>query len=282
MRISFKAGRCAAVALLAAGGLLAGCDWPKDTVHRLDVTDTTARLSGFPAHLKAGQYNFHLISPMAQPSLQLARLGPDYSLQQLFADVPVVFGPPSKAFPVAAKRLYSHAAFVGGRSEAGQFSTYLTPGHYIAIDTTTNKFQTFAVDPAKVLANYPAANLNVGGFMGMKNGKDAFAWDVRGTFTKSGTIKFTNLNGDEPHFLSIAHLHPGKTQTECINYSGAPGPNAPCDPVLGTGLLSPLTSMTIGYAFQNPGQYVLACFVSNAETGIPHAMLGMVKTITLH
>jgi hypothetical protein len=280
MRIRGKSLRGTAVVAVAALGLLAGCNWQKSSLHQVTVTDTAAGLAGVPSAIPAGQYNFNLKTALPDGNIQLAKIGPDYSIQQLFADVPVVFGPPSKAFKAAAERFYTRTTFAGGRTGTGSYSTYLTPGNYIVTDTDTGKYAPFKVTPASVVANYPKSNLSLTGIMGMKNGKDTFGWIVSGNYAKSGVLKFNALNGDEPHVLSVSILHPGKTIADCAAYQGT-GP-APCDEVLTTGLISPLTSMTIPYHFAKAGNYVIACFVPDADTGMPHSEMGMVTTIKLH
>lgn len=284
MTLPFKSLRVAAVAVLTAGGLLAGCNWPQDHLHSLTITDNTSGVSGIPAHLAAGQWNFTL-NASPQGGIQLARLRSGYSLQQLFKDVPVVFnGADPKAFTATANRLYANVTFLGGRFGPGTFSTFLGAGaSYVAIDVNSNKYEAFAVDRKAVLPNYPAANLTLTGMMGMQNGKDAFSWGVTGTLSKAGTIHFVAANGDEPHFLDVVYLHPDQNgnTANCFNYQGN-GQNPYCDDLMSTGIVSPLNSMTIPYSFQNAGTYIIACFVPNADTGTPHAFLGMVKTIQLH
>ena len=280
MRIRGKSLRRSAVVTVAALGLLAGCNWQKSPLHQLTVTDAKAGITGIPSSIPAGQYNLNLKTTLPDGNIQLAKIGSDYSVQQLFADVPVVFGPPSAGFKAAAERFYSRTEFLGGRTLSGSYSTFLTPGNYIVTDTDTGKYTPFTVTAAAVVANYPAANLDIGGLMGMKNGKDTFSWVVSGNYAKSGVLKFSALNGDEPHFLAVSILHPGKTIAQCAAYQGT-GP-APCDELLTTGLISPLTSMTIPYHFAKAGTYVIACFVPDADTGMPHAEMGMVATLTLH
>jgi hypothetical protein len=275
-----KAFRYGAVAAITVGGLLAGCNWKPGPSHQLTISDTAAGISGIPARIAQGQYN--ITQTGTKPNIQLARLGPDYSVSQLLADAAVSFGPPSQpGYATKVSRLYSHTDFAGGLSQAGSFSTYLYPGKYVALDTDTHKMQQFTVTPAAVLASYPKSTLSISGFMTMSGGHDGFHWAVSGSPTKSGVLRFSAANGDEPHFLSVAYLHPGTTQAQCENYTGT-GP-APCDQVLNTGVVSPpLGSMTIPYHFTHSGHYLITCFMPNPETGTPHAFLGMTRQLILN
>ena len=280
MRISLRIAG-AVTALAAISGLAAACDWPASALHKVNVRDASTGVTGINHTIPAGQYQFNIGSSVEGGSVQIARVGPDYSVAQTLKDVAAAFGPHTASSAIATKRLYSHAAFLGGRTGSGTFSTYLTPGSYFMIDTVTNKLEQFTVMPAKALPNFPKSNLLVAGGMSMPNGMDHFAWRVSGVFSRSGVLKFSTISGDEPHFLDVAYLHPGKTVAECAAYQGDPS-TAPCDNVLNTGIVSPLTSMTIPYSFPKAGTYVITCYMPDDESGVPHADLGMVSTFILH
>jgi hypothetical protein len=271
----------AVAALAAIGGLASACDWPTSALHTVTIRDASSGVTGIPAAIPAGQYQFNINSSVPGSSVQIARVGSDYSVTQTLKDVGAAFGPHSAASAAATKRLYSHTTFVGGRAGSGSYSAYLSPGGYFAIDTENNKLEQFTVNPAKALPNYPGANLHIDGGMSMPNGMDHFAWRVSGDLKKSGVIKFSTVSGDEPHFLDVYYIHPGKTSAQCLAYNGAPA-GAPCDDLLDTGIISPLTSMTIPYNFPHAGHYLITCFMPDDDSGAPHAALGMVSTVILN
>ncbi len=283
MRIPGRRLAPIAAVLALAGGVLAGCDWPLSPIHKVTITDTTSGVSGIPSSIPTGQYVFTVSESVPNGGVQLARFAPGYTPAQAMADAAKVFGPPSSGFSAAAHRFYSNVFFEGGIGGSGAFSVHLSPGSYVALDSNTNKYEPFTVTFAKALPNPPKSNLKIAGVMGTKNGADHFEWHVRGDYAKSGVLNFINANGDEPHFLEMVYLKPGKTFKECSSYSGDPSSSsAPCVPVLETQLVSPGGSMTMPYNFTNAGKYILLCFVPDADTGVPHAMLGMIATITLH
>lgn len=51
-------------------------------------------------------------------------------------------------------------------------------------------------------------------------------------------------------------------------------------PTVGSGVLSPGRSLLLSYALP-PGTYVLACFVADDVTGMPHAMMGMHRAVVV-
>ncbi len=51
-------------------------------------------------------------------------------------------------------------------------------------------------------------------------------------------------------------------------------------PTVGSGVLSPGRSLLLSYALP-PGTFVLACFVADDVTGMPHAMMGMHRVVVV-
>jgi hypothetical protein len=278
--VSLRLGRWAA-ACIASVALVAGCTFPPSRVTAVALGDNAGTITGMPASLPAGQYTFKLTA--ASGSVQLVRLAPGYTVQAALNDAGLAFGDASKpGFKAAAERLYSLAHFLGGVSGVMSFSTYLIPGRYIAVDTNvaTPKPVEFTVTPRAVGPNFPAVNVAFGGYMSMSGGQESFGWAVLGRLQRSGTLRFTTLNGDEPHFLVLAKLKAGKTAQQCFSFSGDPSsPASPCSEVLSTSLVSTNEAMTMPYALPGAGNYVIACFVTNPDTGKPHALLGMVRAL---
>jgi hypothetical protein len=99
-----------------------------------------------------------------------------------------------------------------------------------------------------------------------------------------GSYVFTNTDTSSIHFMDLQRVKPGTTdaqvQTYFNSHSQAPPPFALSGPGAGNDVVSP--GNTIRVAYNLPvGTYVLLCFVADATTGMPHAIMGMHKVITL-
>ena len=102
-------------------------------------------------------------------------------------------------------------------------------------------------------------------------------------FIPSGITEFILINeGQELHHQQLVTLPEGMTADDLMAalLSGGEGPPPPG--VLAAGGVSALNPGLSGSVTQNmtPGNYVMICFVANAE-GVPHFALGMVKPITV-
>jgi len=274
-------GRWAGMSV-AGAALAAGCTFPASPNKAVTVLDSAhGAISGIPSSLPGGQYSFTLRPAAPSGGVQLVRLATGYTQGQFFSDIGLAFGNPSTpGFKTATERLYANAHFVGGVNGPSSFSTYLIPGKYLAVDANAQSGtpESFTVTPRAVGPNYPHANVAIGGYMSMTGGHDSFGWAVLGALGRSGVLHFTVLDGDEPHFVDLAKLTPGHTAQQCFSFSGS-GANPNCTDVLATGVLSTHETMTMPYTLPGGGDYAIACFVTNPDTGQPHAMLGMIRTL---
>lgn len=111
-------------------------------------------------------------------------------------------------------------------------------------------------------------------------------WGGDSTLPANGTVTFKNVSRGmhaSPHFIDMERVKPGTTRKQIIDFLqnghgqpsfGLPGPSVDTD-ILGSG-----QSMTLSYKV-HPGTYGLLCFFPDPMTGEPHALMGMVKVVTL-
>jgi hypothetical protein len=83
------------------------------------------------------------------------------------------------------------------------------------------------------------------------------------------------------HEVVVVRLDPGKTMKDMFAWemSGRKGP-APGRYVGGMSPIAPGDTADFSMAFE-PGSYALICFAPDAKDGKPHAMHGMLKTLTV-
>ena len=104
-----------------------------------------------------------------------------------------------------------------------------------------------------------------------------------GTLPARGTIRVSNLT-DTVHFMGLMRVKKGTTDAQVQQYFGSgaqgPPPFAEKGPGVGMGPQSPGRQARLTYDAP-AGTYVMLCFVSDDETGMPHAAMGMHKVVTL-
>ena len=123
-----------------------------------------------------------------------------------------------------------------------------------------------------------------GQFSVQATGADRFV--APNTWPHAGTYLFTNTATDTLHFMDLERVKPGTTDAQVQAFfnskSQGPPPFAFNGPSVGIGndVVSPGKSIQVSYNLP-AGTYVLLCFVADPTTGLPHAVMGMHKVITL-
>lgn len=106
---------------------------------------------------------------------------------------------------------------------------------------------------------------------------------VRGHLPARGSVLVKNVS-DTIHFMDLQPVAAGTTDAQVQAYfdsgSNAAPPFALNGPSLSTDVLSSGKSLILSYALPK-GTYVLLCFVADDQTGMPHALMGMHKVITI-
>ena len=107
---------------------------------------------------------------------------------------------------------------------------------------------------------------------------------VSGRLPAHGTVRVANVS-DTLHFVSFLRVKPGTTDRQVQRYFDSGSHNPPpfllSGPEMGTDVLSPGQSLNFSYRLHR-GTYLLACFVADDKTGMPHAYMGMHKVVRLH
>jgi hypothetical protein len=101
------------------------------------------------------------------------------------------------------------------------------------------------------------------------------------TLPARGTVTVQNV-ANTIHFMSIDPVKPGTTdkQIQAVYDSGSQPTFFLNGPSVGMDVLSPGRQLQLTYNLP-PGTYVLQCFVADDVTGMPHAIMGMHKVVTL-
>jgi hypothetical protein len=109
-----------------------------------------------------------------------------------------------------------------------------------------------------------------------------------GTLPARGTVTVMNV-ADTIHFMEIEPVLKGTTDAQIQAWfdsfaNGTPPPSGPPPfadgPTGGLDVLSPGHQAELTYNLP-PGTYMLACFIADDVTGMPHAIMGMHKVVTL-
>jgi hypothetical protein len=103
------------------------------------------------------------------------------------------------------------------------------------------------------------------------------------TLPASGTIAFRNASTTSPHFLNLQQVKEGTTRAEVLKYllSGSnAAPKFARPGAAGTDAVSPGHTQTLTYSLPK-GEYVELCFFPDPKTGVPHALMGMIRVVQL-
>ncbi len=102
------------------------------------------------------------------------------------------------------------------------------------------------------------------------------------TLPAKGEITFKNISTESPHFLQMQHVKDGTTRKQVIAALQSNKPPAFVRPgSQGTDLLSEGQAQTMQTKLP-AGTYALMCFFPDPQTGMPHALMGMVRIVTLN
>lgn len=313
--VRFIASLVVTVLLLSGGGALApavaqegspgadgGNPFAELGLPEIALKLTEATIEGAPEELTAGRYLVAVTNTIPAPD---PSLGPPVS-GVVFVQVPADFAaadfvaqlsppPPDEggdaasppAGPMAPPAWFYETVLSGG--------PYVLPGQtsYAVIDLTAGEWAVWGQSAAAAPA---AVAVTVTGEAAEQPPPPAAARVEMAeySFTASPSlaagpqvIEVVNV-GEQPHFLTVTGVPAGTTVEDVFALFGmSPDPAAtPAGglsfeavvPVLGTTDQS--SGVTAWYAADlAPGTYLLACFVPDPGSGIPHAMLGMAQII---
>ncbi|WP_407543266.1 hypothetical protein Q0M94_26195 (plasmid) [Deinococcus radiomollis] len=283
------------VSLLAV--TLGLCSAAAQSVPSVNVTATA---SGYqmPATVPAGYVEFNLSNASA-PSGDIVvfklNAGTDpMGVKKGFAALAVGLAMGQDTIDVE-KQLFSSGQLYGGTlsiapKSSARVGMNLEPGTYVLSNAATNDdpkspkaladmgfFQTFTVTAGKGAAA-PKADYTVQ--------LADFAVSLPPTQVTAGTHTWEVVNqGRQTHFMAMSKLKPSVTPEDVMKMMASEGPPTGPDPMenipgLGMNALSPGRSATVTMTL-TPGTYFTACFVADPVTHKPHAMLGMMRFMTV-
>ena len=289
MRASVRAGLATAMAtgLVATGvGALAA----NDTIPslRVAITDKGFYVDG-PRSFPAGRVNvsFDNARSKAESEVEVIQLASGYKWTDLRSDFKTMatnlFAPHgnTKKGLKALNHIISHVTGYGGFDvNAGKSAhgTLLLPhsGSYVIFNDSgfPKNPHWLAVTAPSGPQTLPAAGGNV---VAMTNRR--FSGNT--TLPANGTINFTNHSTESPHFLALQQVKPGTTRKqviEALQSNSGPGPFL--SGVAGTDFLSNGSTMNV-HVHLPAGTYAEMCFFPDPKTGMPHALMGMVRIVKL-
>ncbi len=225
-------------------------------------------------------------------AVQLLSLRPGVTIESLQSDLLAAGGFSTPAFTTALAQdtiLYGGVEVDGG--QVGTFSSDLVAGSYYLtnIDLPGDKL---ASDAVPLTVHGPVVPHRAPASHGTVLMKNMHFFPNPGKLAAAGTVTLTNYVGDDAddiHFLDIIPVAPGTTDKELQTYfdevvagTAPKGPPAFAadGPEADSGLLSPGESQLFSYSLP-AGTYALLCFITDPDTGLPHAFMGMHKVVTL-
>jgi hypothetical protein len=283
----------AAGAMLAAsGGAALGASHVRGAL--IATPELTVTMSGThsfhvsgPRHISAGRVDVTLIAKKGEQEVGFGRLHHGYSYADASRDFGLFFSSqnPTPAGLKALNRVVRHVTFFGGiDSGTGHKvvnASVVLPkaGTYFVFDDDQGPG---AVPPVKLHVSKRAGHRITPTSSATVKTSNAKRFTGSTTLPAAGTITFANTATNTPHFLSLQHVSKGTTRRQIIqvlNGSGPP-PSFLLKDTLGTDVVSPGHSQTLSYKLP-AGEYAEMCFFPDLKTGMPHALMGMVRIVHL-
>jgi plastocyanin len=239
------------------------------------VTVTVGASVSAPAHLAPGLACLQIGGAPGE-TVQLARPRSGATRATLAADVATFT---STGLPSALEHDF---VLAGGADVGSTMCVLLSPGTYFALDTTPQ-----TVTPEQI------ATVSVGGaphgstpphITGAITAIGAMSWAPGPTrIPAQGTLAFLNAS-TETHFVSMVRYQAGKTLADLravlADPAADPGTVLDMTAHLDSGVVSAGRGQTLSYSLP-AGSYAVLCFWPDLATGMPHAAMGMVRSITV-
>lgn len=224
--------------------------------------------------------NEFTVTSAKRSGFQIISLAAGYTVDQAESDVKKGLDA-GKIGPL--KRFEANVTLVGGVGSApdqdGHFWVDLDPGSYIALDTLgrTNAAKWFAF--TAVGADTGAVMPDGAGVKAVKSAK----WSKKpGAIPHKGTLTFKN-RASQNHFVILVKMRKGATLAQVKRFLMTEEGPPPVDFrfALDSAVIS--GGETVAFDYKLPkGTYAMLCFWPDASMGgMPHALMGMVRTIRL-
>ncbi|MGZ6826307.1 MAG: hypothetical protein ACXVGH_05900 [Mycobacteriales bacterium] len=186
------------------------------------------------------------------------------------------------------RKMYADINFVGGPSASGPTSGTLElpkAGTYYVFGTppdgvkSPNVVKVHVTGPA-VRPAAPTSKAQVVAVTGAR-------WGGPSTLPHKGTLVFKNRSKDYAHFVDFEAVQPGTTRDQVLSFLQSSGPNSPPPSFadmtrqgFSGSIVSP-GEWTAQRFHLAPGAYAVLCFMPDKKMGMPHALMGMVKIVTV-
>jgi hypothetical protein len=267
----------------------AGGAWERLGLPEITLTVTADAVEGVPESLPAGRYLLHLsgsgpVDPeQGAAGAMFLQLPEGMTLDQAMTEAAgAQNGPPA---------FYYDALLPGGVSLTYDGSTSavsiidLTPGDWLVAGSH------FSQPPVQftVTGEMPAA------LPEPESTATITLHEMTITLTSGSLTTGTNLvklenTGEQPHFLDLQKAPDGTTAeqveaTLMVDMGGTPSADAldlsKIIPISSSPDISGGSTMWYPITVAEPGTYVGLCFISDPESGMPHAMMGMYTIFTI-
>ncbi|WP_042434727.1 hypothetical protein [Streptacidiphilus anmyonensis] len=285
--------RTAAVSALALATSLgasgvAGAASPED--HPIEVSIGASGIQA-PTSAKGGLVSFRVKTD--DPSgrqLQVLRPHGGVTPQQVYQDLAKALSPSPHTAAEGIRAVDREADLLGGALVTSQVHEQLTeeiaPGPVYLLDLTALRN-----DPAHPVAKL----LTLAGTNGPNVNQARFDDGIvieHGLRFQTEDVDHAHLaylvhdQSDQIHEMELRPIGAHTTEDQIAQYLwnqqlGRPAPSPFTGPATGLGALSTDHTASVQAHGLQPGRYVLLCMVPDERNGIPHAVLGMHKIVTL-
>lgn len=286
MSVNRIAALAASVMVLTAGALTgstagaAGQAAERETAAAaVTVSISSTRMITMPATVQPGVNKFKVTSAK-RSGFQIIRLREGYTVDEAEADVKAGL---DRGRLKALRRFEANVTLIGGvpgvPGRTARFWVDLAPGDYIALDT-------YARTHAAKWFGFTAVGADTGAVMPqgptVKAVKSA-RWSKRpGSIPHKGTLTFKNRSSQN-HFLFLVKMKKGATIQDVKDFlmteEGPPPVNFRYS--IDSAVISGGEKVAFNYRLPR-GTYAMMCFWPDASMGgMPHALMGMMRTIRL-
>ena len=242
------------------------------------VTIDAKRMITMPTTVQPGVNEFVVTSEKSS-GFQLGHLAEGYTLDELEADLKGF----DKGDLKAQRHFEANTTLIGGVStvpdKAGTFWVDLEPGTYVALDvagkTNAAKWVTLTVSGLDTGLSMPSGGT-------VKAVRDAKWANKPASIPHKGTLTFKNRSSKN-HFVVLTKMNKGATLADVKEFLMTEEGPPPVDfsKAIDTAVISPGHDLALKFKLP-AGTYAMLCFWPDASMGgMPHAAMGMIRTIKL-
>jgi hypothetical protein len=237
------------------------------------MTASRIRLSDDTVH--AGRILFKAKTTDGGHVLQVARLRNGYTIEQAGPDIEKAM----QGDVPAVQRVDHGISFRGGVAthplRPGRYSTVLKAGQYVVLDQQGGGLAMLTVTGSHMrrvpAPHHGTVTTFTFGFGSYPRAMTAHGW-----------IRMSNQS-DQPHFVELQRVQPGTTAAmvrKTLTSGSEEEPSWTLKADTTSGVISPGTTEVM-HVDLPAGRYLLLCWWPDDETGMPHALMGMWKLVTL-